>query len=98
MSKTTAVRGGELEIGADLYYNSGFFYLAQNAPQDEEDAYQVVNARVSYLYDPWNLRTTVFGRNITDEKYNYGRFHVDFGTADYLAPGASYGIKFNWQF
>lgn len=98
LSKTTAVRGGELEIGADLYYNSGFFYLAQNAPQDEEDAYIVANARISYLYESWNLRTTVFGRNITDEKYNYGRFHVDFGTADYLAPGASYGIKFNWQF
>ena len=98
LSKATTVTGGSLEVSADLYYTTSFYYLAQNQPQDKEDAYAVVNARVSYLYEPWNLRTTLFGRNLTDTQYNYGRFHVDFGTADYLAPPMSYGIQLGWQF
>ena len=98
VSKTTEVPGGSLEIGADYYYNSGFYYLAQNSEKSVEDAYTVLNARVSYFYQPANLRITLYGRNLQGTEYNYGRFHVDFGTADYKAPRDIIGLKVNWQF
>ncbi|WP_373088232.1 TonB-dependent receptor [Zhongshania sp.] len=98
ISKTTEVPGGTLEIGADYYYNSGFYYLAQNSEKSIEDAYTVLNARISYFYAPENLRITLYGKNLEGTEYNYGRFHVDFGTADYKAPRDIVGLKLNWQF
>ncbi|WP_373092412.1 TonB-dependent receptor [Zhongshania sp.] len=98
ISKTTEVPGGSLEVGADYYYNSGFYYLAQNSEKSVEDAYTVLNARISYLYEPENLRITLYGKNLEGTEYNYGRFHVDFGTADYKAPRDVVGLKVNWQF
>jgi iron complex outermembrane receptor protein len=98
ISKTTEVPGGSVEVGADYYYNSGFYYLAQNSENSVEDAYTVLNARISYFYEPENLRITLYGKNLEGTEYNYGRFHVDFGTADYKAPRDIVGLKVNWQF
>lgn len=98
LSQTLTVPSGSLEIAADYYYNGGFFYLAQNTAFNEEKAYGVLGARVSYLYEPWNLRATVFGKNILDERYNYSRFCNDFGGLDAVAPPAVYGMRLNWEF
>ncbi len=98
LSQTIAIPGGPLEIGADYYYNSGFYYLAQNTDFNQENAYGVLGARISYLYEAWNLRATVFGKNITDTRYNYSRFTNDFGGLDSVAPPAVYGVRLNWDF
>jgi iron complex outermembrane recepter protein len=98
MSKTTMVPGGIFEAGFDYYYNAGYFFLAGNLPQDEQPAYGVLGARASYLYEPWNLRTTLWGRNITNESYFYGQFRQDFGVATVLAPSEIYGVKVEWSF
>lgn len=97
LSKTYAVVNGSLELGADYYYNSGFYYLAQNG-RYEEPAYALLGLRVSYLFEPWNLRVTAFGKNVADEKYNYSRFSTDFGQFDAVAPPATYGMRLNWSF
>lgn len=89
---------GPVEIGADYYYNSGFYYLAQNTPSVEEKAYGTLGANISYLYEPWNVRVTVFGRNLLRENYNLARFRTDFGTNDTIAPLDTYGIRLNWDF
>jgi iron complex outermembrane recepter protein len=98
LSQTIFIPGGPLEIAADYYYNSGFFYLAQNTDFNEERAYGLLGARISYLYEPWGLRTTVFGKNVLDERYNYSRFTNDFGGLDAVAPPAVYGLRLNWEF
>ncbi len=98
LSKTFATANGALELAVDYYYTSRYFYLAQNLPADEENAYGVVGARVSYLYDPWNLRVTLFGKNIANAHYNYSQFIVDFGTGEARAPLSTYGVRFNWDF
>ncbi len=98
LSKTFDVSGGPLEISTEYYYNTGFFYLAQNQSMDEERAYSVWGARISYLYEAWNLRATVFGKNIGNTDYNYGRFTNDFGALDAKAPPAMYGLRLNWDF
>lgn len=98
LTQTFFIPDGSLEIGADVYYNDGYSYIAQNESFTREEAYTLVGARVSYLYEPWRLRVTVFGKNITDEKYNYGRLVLDFGTNDIKAPPATYGVRVNWDF
>src|SRR5690606_19895720 len=70
---------GELELGIDANYNGSFFFSAQNTPKMVQDAYTLINARIGYVYTPWNLRTTVFGRNITDTDYYIGLYQNDFG-------------------
>ncbi|MDB5970171.1 MAG: hypothetical protein JWQ90_2621 [Hydrocarboniphaga sp.] len=88
--------GGPIEIAADYYYNSGYFYDTQNTVNQK--AYGLTNARVSYLYEPWNLRIQVFVRNLTDTQYYYNRFPNDFSTNSYYAPPRSYGLSLSWEF
>src|SRR3546814_3072304 len=71
------VGNGNLELAANVYYNSGFYYLAQNSPTSKQDRYYVLNASVSYFYEPWRLRTTLFGNNLNDERYTYSKFILD---------------------
>lgn len=96
--KSFDLPGGPLEFGVDYYYNSGFFYLAQNTEFNEEKAYEIFGARVSYLHEDWGLRATLYGKNIADTRYNYSRFTNDFGGLDAVAPPENYGIRVNWEF
>lgn len=89
---------GPLEVGADYYYNSGFSWVAQGTPRYSEHAYSVVGARTSYLYEPWNLRATLFGTNILNTRYNVGRFIQDFGSNDAVAPLATWGLRVSYEF
>ncbi len=87
---------GEVEIGADYYYNDGYFFTAQNSV--EQGAHALLGARVSYLHIPWNLRVTAFGNNLLDERYNLGKFELDFGVNTTLADPRTYGLRLDWQF
>ncbi|HEY1076464.1 MAG TPA: TonB-dependent receptor, partial [Fontimonas sp.] len=98
VSQTIDVATGSFEIGVDYYYNSGFYYLAQNSANSFEDSYRIVNGRISYLHAPWNLRLTVFGENLIDERYRLAQFHTDFGRQDTLAPPVTIGLRLNWDF
>lgn len=98
LSKTTYTSWGPIEIAADVYHNSGFFYLAQNTSFNEELAYTVVGARASMMYEPWNLRVTVFGKNLNNANYNLSRYIDDFGSLDAKAPTRTFGVRLNWTF
>jgi iron complex outermembrane receptor protein len=98
LSYSFALGSGSVEIAGDTYYNAGFYYSAQNTPVTREQSYQLYNARISYLYEPWNLRVTAFGKNLTDAKYHYVVQELDFATAKLLAPPAFYGLRLNWDF
>ncbi len=86
---------GDLEIGGSLYYNSGFFYQASNTDISKQDSYMIVDAQVSYFHRDWGARLTLFGKNLTDDRYTYTQFHTDAGRQDYLAPPRSWGIRLN---
>ena len=86
-----------IEIGSDVYYNSGFYYLPQNSKASHQEEYHVVNARVSYMYEPWGLRVTAFGNNLENKKYTDGVFQTDFGVLSHLAKPVNYGLKVNWE-
>jgi iron complex outermembrane receptor protein len=98
ISQSFEVPGGQFEVAGDYYYNSGYYYLAQNTPDTFEDAYDIINARISYLYRRYGLRLTVFGENLNDERYDLAQFHTDFGREDSLAPPRTWGLRLNWDF
>jgi iron complex outermembrane receptor protein len=98
LSKITDTPWGPIEIATDVYHNSGFYYLAQNSSFGEEAAYTVAGARISYLYEPWNLRVTAFGKNLNNADYNLSRYIDDFGSLDAKAPPRTFGMRLNWTF
>jgi iron complex outermembrane receptor protein len=89
---------GEIEIGADVYYNGGFYYTSQNFESGQQKAYSLLNARIGYRYRPWGLGITAFGINLDDETYSYAGITADFGTAITLAPPRTYGLRLNLDF
>ncbi|GAB3378714.1 TonB-dependent receptor [Spongiibacter taiwanensis] len=89
---------GEFELNASVYYNDGFYYLAQNSDVSYEEDYYVVDAALSFLHYDTNLRVTAFGKNINDARYTYSQFHTDAGRQDYLAPPATVGLRVNWDY
>lgn len=87
-----------IEVGADVYYNSGFFFLPQNSDLYSREEYALVTARISYFYHPWELQITAFGENITDETYNENVFVADFGRNQVLNAPRVFGVRLNWGF
>lgn len=98
VSQTWTTRYGPVEFGADLFHTDKTFFLAQNSDISKQDGYQVIGARLSYLYEPWNFRVTVFGKNIGDERYSHSYVVTDFGRNEYRAPLSTYGLRLNWEF
>ncbi|HKY20509.1 MAG TPA: TonB-dependent receptor [Vicinamibacterales bacterium] len=96
--QTLNVPGGSLEVRGDAYYNSGYFYTAQNTEQGEEKAYTLVDAQLSYLYEPWSVRLTLFGRNLTDRLYALNKLPNDIGTWTTYASPRTYGARLSWDF
>lgn len=97
-SYTFDLGAGQLELAADVYYNDGMYFTPANTDKAVQDAYYLLNARVSYLYEPWKTRMTVFGNNITSEKYYTQITQLDFGTTKRLAAPDVYGVKLQWDF
>lgn len=91
-------RFGDLEVGVDTYYNSGYFFSAQNTSLLEQEQYQTYDARITYFYDPWGLQVSAFGENLTDERYFASAVHLDFGPGRSLAPPKQLGVRAKWIF
>lgn len=98
LSKTWQVPGGPLELAGDYYYNSGFYYTAQNSALAEQGSYGLLGLRTSYLYEPWRLRTTIYGNNVLDKFYSIGALQADFGTNLSLGAPVTYGLRLSWDF
>lgn len=88
--------GGPLDMGLNLYYNDGYYFDAQNAA--EQPNYTSLNAQVSYLFQAWNLRVNLYGRNLTEELYYYNKFQTDFNTVGTQAPPRQFGAWLKWSF
>lgn len=96
LSYTFDVPGGELELGSEVYYNSGYYFDTQNVTSQPE--YYLVNARASYFISDWNVRVSAFGKNLNDDLYYLNIFANDFGHAATGGPPATYGLSVNWEF
>jgi len=74
-----------------------------NDPLTTQDSFGILNLRVGLDIDDWNSTVTVWGRNVTDERYYNGSFDpplLDRGRMNsYPSEPATYGITFrkNWE-
>jgi len=74
-----------------------------NDPLTLQDDYGILNVRIGIDIESWNSNVTLWGRNITDERYYNGSFDpplLDTGrTNSYPSEPATYGITFrkNWD-
>ncbi|MEX1669913.1 TonB-dependent receptor [Zhongshania guokunii] len=90
------VPGGDLNVSADYYYNSGYYYDAAN--QLEQDAYTMLNARMTYAHKRSNIDVSIFASNLEDSEYFLYQFQTDFGVVGKLAQPVSYGVSAKWAF
>lgn len=88
----------EVEAAIDVYYNDGFFYTPENKQSMSEDSYSLLNGHASYKYRPWNLRVSVFGKNLLDKDYYISKFQTDFGILHTLAYERQFGVTLDWSF
>ena len=78
------------------------FYPGASITQDfskaKRDAYDTLNARISFDAENWGV--TIWGRNVTDEKYLEEIIPAPEFGGSFIHPGAkdSYGIDFNYRF
>ena len=66
-------------------------------PFTVQDDFEIVNARIGFLFDAFNASLTFWGRNITDERYSNGSFDapIQVGRMNlYPAEPATYGATF----
>lgn len=97
MSQTIGLDNGSVELGLDGYYSSGLFFTNQNLEAARQRKYTLLNARASWLFDPWRMRITAFGANLTDKKYEAASSTLDFGTTVTLALPRTYGLRLQWD-
>lgn len=98
LSKTWGLWGGPLELAFDAYYTDDFFYEASNRQDSLQESYWLLGSRVSYLYQPWDLRATFSVNNLTDKFYSAGFFATDYGVQPTLAPPRSFRFQLLWNF
>ena len=96
--QTFELDSGPLEIGVDYYYTTEYSFAPQGTENVIQEGYGLLGARISYLYEKYNVRATLYGKNITNEDYNTGFFQTDFGTMAGRAAPASYGLRLSWDY
>jgi iron complex outermembrane receptor protein len=65
---------GEMAIQADASYADNTYYTLRNYDSHKMDDYTLVNARISYTFDDWEL--AAFMHNITDEENEVMGFDI----------------------
>ena len=82
-------------------YASEAFTDGDLDPFTESDSLNILNARIGYTWIDWDADLTLWGRNITDEKYYTGSFDApaqDGRMNSYPSEPAMYGITFRKGF
>ena len=70
-------------------------------PFSLQDGFEILNARLGFVIDSWNSSVTLWGRNITDERYWVGSFDapVQRGRMNlYPAEPSTWGVTFRKDF
>lgn len=98
LAKSWSLANSELEVAGTLYYTKEFYNEASNREQTAQPSYKLWGAHISYRYEPWNLRATLFGRNLTDEFYSRGVLPTDFGDQTTIAEPRTYGLRLAWEY
>jgi iron complex outermembrane receptor protein len=96
----------DVELGANLSmflrgeysYASSLFTDGDLDPFTKQDSVELVNVRLGFNFESINSTLTLWGRNITDERWYHGSFDQPLGydrMNSYPAEPATYGVT--WQ-
>jgi iron complex outermembrane receptor protein len=94
-----SVGGGSITPRLDLVYQSKIYFTTNN--QGAQDAYTLLNGRVSWDSADRDWQISLYGRNLTDEEYFNGKLSlVGFFGREQGNVGAprEYGITFQRNF
>lgn len=103
VTQTIPMGNNDMFIRAEYSHQSDFLTDGDNDPLTRQDSFGIVNVRLGMNIDSWNSTVTLWGRNVTDERYFTGSFDpplLDTGrTNSYPSEPATYGITFrkNWD-
>ena len=70
-------------------------------PLTRQEAFDIVNLRIGFNFDDANSSLTLWGRNVTDERYYVGSFDAPLQAGrmnSYPAEPATYGITYRKAF
>ncbi len=94
---------------SNMFFRAEYAWMSEqntdgdNDPLTLQDSFGILNVRVGVDIDDWNSTITLWGRNVTDERYYLGSFDpplLDFGRMNsYPSEPATYGLTFrkNWD-
>jgi outer membrane receptor protein involved in Fe transport len=88
-------------IRGEYSYMSSQFTDGDLDPFTKQDSFEIVNLRLGFNFERINSNLTVWGRNITDERYFHGSFDQPIGLGrmnSYPAEPATYGVTFRKNF
>lgn len=86
---TIPTAGGNFNADLSYYYNSGYFYEADNRLR--QPAYGLVNAQLSWTAPDERYAIRLWGKNLADEVY-YGNISSSLGDNGTWAPPRTYGV------
>ncbi len=98
LAKSWTIGNGNLEAAVNMYYTDEFFNEPSNRELTVQPAYKLWGAHVSYLYEPWQLRVSAFGANLTDQYHTRGIQPTDFGDQQTIGTPRTYGLRLGWEF
>ena len=93
--------GGILSLQTSFAYKDDLFFSTENNPLVGQEAYTLVNARVSYGNPEGGWSISAFANNLTDEEYStYVSDTTDITSAYVRTLGLprTYGVEFSFKF
>jgi len=103
ITQTFPMGNNDMFVRAEYSHQSDFLTDGDNDPLTKQDSFGILNVRLGMNIDSWNSTVTLWGRNVTDERYYTGSYDpplLDPGrTNSYPSEPATYGITFrkNWD-
>ena len=94
-SSTTAFARIEYTYASEQYTDGDL------DPFTRQDSVEMINVRLGFNFDNWNSSLTLWGRNITDERWYHGSFDVPVAEdkmLSYPAEPATFGVTFRKGF
>lgn len=88
-------------IRGEYSYKSSQFTDGDLDPFTLQDSFEIVNVRLGFNFDRIGSTLTLWGRNITDERWFHGSFDQPIGLGrmnSYPAEPATYGLTFRKNF
>jgi len=93
---------GDLTLRGQYHWQDDTFFRAQNNPDKKQEAYETVDARLTYMSADGRWRVSAYGKNLGDEEY-FTNLVVEAGlsgspVAVTAGPPRTYGVEVGYRF